>query len=156
MDVFTLLKQDHAQVAATIKQVEATDAPTQRQQLFNQIKQALDVHAHIEETIFYPVLKQAAETREITLEAYDEHQDIKDLLAQLAGLPPDDEEWTDTFDELKQTIEHHVCQSARRAQPATDRRPRHAHGAREAATTPTTESRFGQLNAKADQPQRKR
>ncbi|MFL6212122.1 MAG: hemerythrin domain-containing protein [Pyrinomonadaceae bacterium] len=108
MDVFTLLKQDHAQVAATIKQVEATDAPTQRQQLFNQIKQALDVHAHIEETIFYPVLKQAAETREITLEAYDEHQDIKDLLAQLAGLPPDDEEWTDTFDELKQTIEHHV------------------------------------------------
>lgn len=108
MDVFTLLKQDHQQVAATIKQVEATDAPAQRQQLFNQIKQALDVHAHIEETIFYPVLKQAAETREITLEAYDEHQDIKDLLTQLAGMPPDDEEWTDTFDELKQTIEHHV------------------------------------------------
>jgi iron-sulfur cluster repair protein YtfE (RIC family) len=108
MDVFTLLKQDHQQVAATIKQVEATDAPAQRQQLFNQIKQALDVHAHIEETIFYPVLKQAAETREITLEAYDEHQDIKDLLTQLADLPPDDEEWTDTFDELKQTIEHHV------------------------------------------------
>jgi iron-sulfur cluster repair protein YtfE (RIC family) len=108
MDVFTLLKQDHQQVSALMEQVEATDAPAGRQQLFNQIKQALDVHAHIEETIFYPVLKQAAETREITLEAYDEHQDIKDLLTQLAGLPPDDEEWTDTFDELKQTIEHHV------------------------------------------------
>jgi hemerythrin superfamily protein len=108
MDVFTLLKQDHQQVSALMEQVEATDAPAQRQQLFNQIKQALDVHAHIEETIFYPVLKQAAETREITLEAYDEHQDIKDLLTQLAGMPPDDEEWTDTFDELKQTIEHHV------------------------------------------------
>lgn len=108
MDVFTLLKQDHQQVAALMEQVEATEAPAQRQQLFNQIKQALDVHAHIEETIFYPVLKQAAETRDITLEAYDEHQDIKDLLTQLAGMPPDDEEWTDTFDELKQTIEHHV------------------------------------------------
>ncbi len=110
MDAFTLLKNDHAEVSAMFQQIEATDETqaAQRQQIFTQLKQALDIHTHIEETILYPVLKQAAETREITEEAYDEHQEIKDLLAQLATMPADDEDWTDTLAELQDNVEHHV------------------------------------------------
>lgn len=110
MDAFTLLKNDHAEVSALFKQVEATDEnnAAARQQLFNQIKQALDIHTHIEETLLYPVLKQAAETRDITIEAYEEHQEVKDLLAQLADTPADSEDWTDTFAEMKDAVEHHV------------------------------------------------
>ncbi len=112
MDAFTLLQNDHAEVSAMFKQLEATDETqaAQRQQIFTQLQQALDIHAHIEETILYPVLKQAAETREITEEAYDEHQEIKDLLAQLAMTPADNEDWTDTLDELKDNVEHHVAE----------------------------------------------
>ncbi len=110
MDAFTLLQNDHAEVAAMFKQIEATDesAATTRQQIFKQIKQALDIHAHIEETILYPVLKQAAETRDITIEAYEEHQEIKDLLAQVDGMDASGEEWADTLAELQDTVEHHV------------------------------------------------
>ncbi len=110
MDAFTLLQNDHAEVSAMFKQIEATDesAATTRLQIFNQIKQALDIHAHIEETILYPTLKQAAETREITIEAYEEHQEIKDLLTQIAGMDASGEEWPDTLAELQDTVEHHV------------------------------------------------
>ena len=110
MDAFTLLKNDHAEVSAKFKQLEATgeeDADT-RQQLFNEIKQALDVHAHIEETIFYPALKQEAATREITLEALDEHQEIKDLLKQLTGTPPQGNAFDNLCGDLKRAVEHHV------------------------------------------------
>ena len=110
MDAFTLLKNDHAEASDVLKQLEATneDAAAERQQLFNKLKTALDIHAHIEETIFYPVLKQEAETRDITLEAYDEHKEIKDLLKQLSGTEPTGNAWDNLVNDLKRTIEHHV------------------------------------------------
>jgi hemerythrin-like domain-containing protein len=110
MDAFTLLKNDHAEVSAKFKQLEATgeDDAEARQQLFDQIRQALDIHAHIEETIFYPVLKQAAETREITIEALGEHQEIKDLLKQLTDTPPTGNAFDNLCGDLKRAVEHHV------------------------------------------------
>ncbi|HYP01777.1 MAG TPA: hemerythrin domain-containing protein [Pyrinomonadaceae bacterium] len=108
MDAFELLKNDHAKVATLFDRIEpATDATT-RQQLFAQLKQELDIHAHIEETILYPALKQASETRDLTEEAYEEHQEVKDLLAELQTTPADSEEWSDMITELRENVEHHV------------------------------------------------
>ncbi|HLL16393.1 MAG TPA: hemerythrin domain-containing protein [Pyrinomonadaceae bacterium] len=108
MDAFELLKNDHAKVSSLFDRIEpATDATT-RQQLFAQLKQELDVHAHIEETILYPALKQIAETRDITEEGYEEHQEVKDLLAELEATPADSEEWSDMILELRENVEHHV------------------------------------------------
>lgn len=108
MDAFELLKNDHAKVSSLFDRIEpATDATT-RQQLFAQLKQELTIHAHIEETILYPALKAAAETRDITEEAYEEHQEVKDLLAELEATPADSEEWSDMIMELRENVEHHV------------------------------------------------
>ena len=108
MDAFELLKNDHAKVSSLFDRIEpATDATT-RQQLFTQLKQELTIHAHIEETILYPALKAASETRELTEEAYEEHQEVKDLLAELEATPPDSEEWSDMIMELRENVEHHV------------------------------------------------
>jgi hemerythrin-like domain-containing protein len=108
MDAFEMLKNDHAKVSSIFAQLEpATDAAT-RQKLFTQLKQELDIHAHIEETILYPALKTAAETSDITEEAYEEHQEVKDLLAELEATPADDEDWNDLLLELKDNVEHHV------------------------------------------------
>jgi iron-sulfur cluster repair protein YtfE (RIC family) len=108
MDAFELLKNDHAKVSALFDRIEpATDATT-RQQLFAQLKQELDIHAHIEETILYPALKGAEETRDITEEAYEEHQEVKDLLAELEATPADSEEWGDLITELRENVDHHV------------------------------------------------
>ena len=108
MDAFEMLKNDHAKVSSLFDKLEpATDAAT-RMQLFAQLKQELDIHAHIEETILYPALKAAAETREITEEAYEEHQEVKDLLAELESTPADGEDWGDILLELRENVEHHV------------------------------------------------
>ncbi|HEV2801973.1 MAG TPA: hemerythrin domain-containing protein [Pyrinomonadaceae bacterium] len=108
MDAFALLKNDHAKVATLFDQIEAASDATTRQQLFTQLKQELDVHAHIEETILYPALKAAPETQDITEEAYEEHQEVKDLLSELEATPADDEEWNDMIMELRENVEHHV------------------------------------------------
>jgi iron-sulfur cluster repair protein YtfE (RIC family) len=110
MDALSLLKEDHEKVAGLFEQLEPTTerAVKTREELFTKLKQELDVHAHIEETIFYPVLKQEAETRDITLEGLEEHHVIKLLLKELAGMQVDSEQWTAKLKVLQETVEHHV------------------------------------------------
>jgi len=110
MNAFTLLKTDHETVAGILASIEETTerAVKGRDELFTRLKQELDVHAKIEEEIFYPALEDADETRDVTLEAYEEHRLVKQLLAELETEPKDTEEWTAKFTVLKENIEHHV------------------------------------------------
>jgi hemerythrin-like domain-containing protein len=110
MNAFTLLKADHEKVAGILGEIEETTerAVKGRDELFAQLKSELDLHAMIEEEIFYPALEDAEETRDITLEAYEEHRLVKQLLAELEAEPKDTEEWTAKFSVLKENIEHHV------------------------------------------------
>ena len=110
MNAFNLLKSDHEKVAGILTSIEETTerAAKGREELFARLKQELDLHAKIEEEIFYPALEDSEETREVTLEAYEEHRLVKQLLAELEVEPKDTEEWTAKFTVLKENIEHHV------------------------------------------------
>ncbi len=110
MNLFTLLKTDHEKVAGILASIEETTerAAKGREELFTRLKEELDLHAKIEEEIFYPALEDSEETREVTLEAYEEHRLVKQLLAELESEPKDTEEWTAKFTVLKENIEHHV------------------------------------------------
>jgi len=117
MNAFALLRADHEEVADMLGAIEDTTERAiktrdvlfkTRDVLFARLKEALDLHARIEEEMFYPALKESEETREITLEAYEEHRLVKQLLGELEGEPKDTEEWTAKFTVLKESIEHHV------------------------------------------------
>lgn len=110
MNAFTLLKADHEKVAGILEKIDGTTerATKGREELFTQLKNELDVHARIEEEILYPALEEYEETRAISLEAYEEHALVKQLLEELAAAPKDDEQWTAKFTVLKENVEHHV------------------------------------------------
>ncbi|MFN2511668.1 MAG: hemerythrin domain-containing protein [Pyrinomonadaceae bacterium] len=107
MDAFELLKADHEKVAKLFDQLESAPGET-KLDIFNQIKSELDLHAHIEETILYPVLERPAKTHELTLEAYEEHKVVKTLLAELSGAGSANEEWQAKAKVLRENVEHHV------------------------------------------------
>ena len=75
MNAFQLLKEDHQKVSGIFQQIEPTTerAEKTRTELFAKLKEELDIHARIEEAIFYPSIKRAAETREVVLEGFEEH-----------------------------------------------------------------------------------
>ncbi len=110
MDAFELLKNDHDKVSEIFEKLEPTTerAEKTRTELFGKLKEELDIHAHIEETILYPVLKREAETRAITFEGLEEHHVVKILLGELAAMSVDTEEWTAKLKVLKENVEHHV------------------------------------------------
>jgi hemerythrin-like domain-containing protein len=110
MNAFQLLKEDHQKVSGIFQQLEPTTerAEKTRTELFAKLKDELDIHARIEETVFYPAIKQAAETREIVLEGFEEHHVIKLLLKELESVPVDTEQWTAKLKVLQENVEHHV------------------------------------------------
>lgn len=110
MNAFALLKQDHETVADLLEKIDKTTERgiKTREDLFARLKAELDVHTKIEETIFYPALENEDETRDITLEAFEEHRLVKQLLSELESMSKDAEEWTAKFTVLKENIEHHV------------------------------------------------
>ena len=110
MDAFELLKKDHEKVSGIFEKLEPTTerGVKTREELFAQLKQELEIHTQIEEQFFYLALKQAQETRDITLEAYEEHAVVKELLAELDKLAKDDETWGAKLTVLKENVEHHV------------------------------------------------
>jgi hemerythrin-like domain-containing protein len=107
MDPFELLKEDHETVSKLFKRIETASGRVKLIR-FRKLKAVLDLHTHIEETIFYPALKNADESRDITLEAYEEHKVVKNLLAKLDGAKIPSDTWTAKFTVLKENIEHHV------------------------------------------------
>lgn len=110
MNAFQLLKEDHQKVSGIFQQLEPTTerAEKTRTELFARLKEELDIHAQVEEKVFYPSIKQAAETREIVLEGFEEHHVVKILLKELEELPVDTEQWTAKLKVLKENVEHHV------------------------------------------------
>jgi len=110
MNAFQLLKEDHKKVAGIFEKLEPTTerGVKTREELFAQLKSELDVHAWVEETIFYPALKEADETHDIVLEGYEEHKVVKTLLAELDSLAKDKEEWGAKLKVLQENVEHHV------------------------------------------------
>lgn len=110
MNAFQLLKEDHQKVSGIFQQLEPTTerAEKTRTELFAKLRQELDIHARIEETVFYPAIKQAAETREIVLEGFEEHHVVKMLLKELEAMPVDTEQWAAKLKVLQENVEHHV------------------------------------------------
>ena len=107
MDAFTLLKADHQKVAELFERLEAASGK-QKLSIFEQIKAELDLHAQIEEKIFYPALEKPAETHDLTLEAYEEHAVVKKLLRELSGARTADDDWQAKAKVLQENVEHHV------------------------------------------------
>ena len=108
MDPFELLISDHQKVSELFEQIENDEDQAVQENTFAKIKQELTVHAEIEETYLYPLVRQYTETQELTAEAIEEHQEVKQLLAELNEMTPMDEDWEDTIQELKEAVEHHV------------------------------------------------
>jgi iron-sulfur cluster repair protein YtfE (RIC family) len=106
-DALSLLKGDHDDVKKLFKEIEAEE---DQGAIFNQIKEALEAHATIEEEIFYPAVKKARseEVKDEVREAYEEHKQVKALLAAITEISPEDESYSAKIKVLKEDVEHHV------------------------------------------------
>ena len=110
MDAIALLKQDHVKVKKMLSELDKTTerAVKTRGELFSKLKHELQVHESIEEEIFYPALKEHPKAKDLVLEAYEEHNVVDMVMAEIDGVSVEDERWGAKLTVMKENVEHHI------------------------------------------------
>lgn len=110
MDALKLLQEDHDKVKKILEDLDSTTerGVKTREELFERLRTELDVHELIEEEILYPALKEHPKTKELALEAYEEHHVVDLVMAEIQEVPFDDERWGAKLTVVKENVEHHI------------------------------------------------
>jgi hemerythrin superfamily protein len=107
--ITNMIRMDHTHVLASFHQYHIDDSTQTRQALVNTICIALEIHAQLEEEIFYPAMRSLEKDRSTVDKSFPEHAEMKRLIARLRSLEPDDASYNDTFMELMRDVMHHVA-----------------------------------------------
>jgi hypothetical protein len=104
----TMIRLDHTHVLATFHRYRPNIPASRKAGLAGVICTALEIHATLEEEIFYPALHAAADI-EVMQKSVPEHMEMRRLIADLRALAPDDPRFDDTLLELMRDVIHHVA-----------------------------------------------
>lgn len=112
-DAISLLIKDHRDVKklfSTFQDLADAEAPAeQRLSIAQEICEALTLHATVEEEIFYPALRETAKDADAELdEAEVEHATVKELVAQIKSMEPDEDLYNAKIKVLGEYVIHHV------------------------------------------------
>lgn len=112
MNATDLLKGDHDRVKEMFDRFRdlGADERAEKQRLFHRIADALEIHAELEERIFYPAVRsgKSEDAMEITLEAFEEHKIVQTLLRQIRSLSRGDARKDAKMKVLMESVEHHI------------------------------------------------
>ncbi|MCW1986876.1 UNVERIFIED_ORG: hemerythrin superfamily protein [Sphingomonas sp. R1F5B] len=106
-EAIRMLKNDHRQVEKLFKEFESASG-SRKDAIVTEVCQALTLHTMLEEEVFYPACRAAADEDDDLDEAQVEHDSAKVLIADLARSARDDPFRDAKFTVLAEQIRHHV------------------------------------------------
>jgi len=123
MDAIRLLEADHKTVEGLFKRFEKLGprAKKGKQDVVERIIKELAVHAAIEETVFYPAVREAIDDEKIdhmVLESLEEHHIVKWVLSELQGMSSEHERFDAKVTVLMENVRHHVEEEEEELFPA--------------------------------------
>jgi hemerythrin superfamily protein len=111
-DAIAMLIADHRLVHDLFAQYASAGVFNPKQVIAEQVFTALEVHAQLEENVFYPAYETMTGKNGTQLVADSRlaHEHVKELLIELQDIDLDAETFEATFQELMHTVEQHVAQ----------------------------------------------
>ena len=109
-DLFELLHEDHQQVQKILEKMTTSAQGSQktRQDLVEQLSIALLPHMKAEEGVLYPVLRDMKETKDLALQAYEEHHVAETVFKELQKLDTENETWLPKAKVFMEIVNHHI------------------------------------------------
>jgi uncharacterized protein len=107
-----LLRADHERVKGLFHDYDSAaeeDLDTRRSVALTAFTE-LEVHAKIEEDIFYPAVREhlGEQGEELVEEAVEEHSAVKELIQELRSMSLEDEDYNDKFQNVIDNVLHHA------------------------------------------------
>jgi hemerythrin superfamily protein len=117
-----ILKKDHEEVMKLFEKFEHAPV-TEKASIAKQIFKALEVHAVLEEEIFYPAVRDQVNLKEFMQElrdedmasmkdliviSYEDHRVVREFIASLRASSPAADEYQEQFADLKEAVQDHI------------------------------------------------
>ena len=118
--ITNMIRLDHTHVLTAFHQYEIGASERLKKGLADNICLAIEIHAQLEEEIFYPAMRVVADT-EVLRKSTPEHDEMRGLIARLRNMPVSDPAFDDTFFELMRHVMHHVADEETVVLPAAER-----------------------------------
>ncbi|MDB5793161.1 MAG: cation-binding protein [Massilia sp.] len=104
-----MIRFDHSHVMVTFHQYTKDKSPSVKKALAETICTALEIHATLEEEVFYPVMRQLDKGEPFIHKAEPEHNDMRRLIAELRRTSGSDPRHDKLLLELMRDVIHHVA-----------------------------------------------
>ena len=118
--ITNMIRLDHTHVLSAFHQYEIGSSQRLKKGLADNVCLAIEIHAQLEEEIFYPALRVVADN-EILRKSTPEHDEMRGLISRLRNMPVSDPAFDDTFFELMRHVMHHVADEETLLLPAAER-----------------------------------
>ncbi|MBT2320834.1 hemerythrin domain-containing protein [Variovorax paradoxus] len=118
--VTNMIRLDHTHVMSTFHQYKASASSRVKSGLANTICTALEIHAQLEEEIFYPAVREVAPP-ELLGDSETEHQEMRRLIDLLRRMRPEAIDYDSTLMSLMRTVMHHVADEETVVLPEAER-----------------------------------
>lgn len=125
-DITTMIRMDHSHVLALFHRYKAHTSPNKKRALVRNACLAIEVHAQLEEEIFYPALRTVISGDEVLDKSEPEHNEMRRFIRELRELTeveagPTDETFDDKFHDLIRSVMHHVADEETHLLPVAER-----------------------------------
>jgi hemerythrin-like domain-containing protein len=108
-NAFDLLEQDHRQVEEWFDEYDELQGNDQRKaDLAEKICLSLEVHAQLEEEIFYPQARKATKDNDLIDEAVVEHDAVKKMIAEIEEMEVGDDLYDAKIRVLGEMVKRHI------------------------------------------------
>jgi len=115
----TMIKMDHTHVISTFHSYRIDLPPDKKRMLVDTISLALEIHAKLEEEIFYPAMRRY--DAKLVDKSIPEHNEMRRLIARLRELQPGDQAFDSAVMELMRDVMRHVADEETSLLPDAER-----------------------------------
>jgi hemerythrin superfamily protein len=104
-----MIRFDHSHVLVTSHQYTPDKKPSVKKALAETICTALEIHATLEEEIFYPVMRQLNSAEPVIQKSVPEHDEMRRVIAELRATKATEPRHDQLMMELMRDVIHHVA-----------------------------------------------
>ncbi len=104
-----MIRFDHSHVMVTFHQYTRDKSPAVKKALAETICDALEIHATLEEEIFYPAMRPQAHDRKVMDKSEPEHDEMRRVIAELRRTDAESPRHDELVFELMRDVVHHVA-----------------------------------------------
>ena len=123
IDAISLLKTDHRKVKNLFARYESAGNFSTKHLIAEQVFPELDLHAQLEENIFYPAYEAMTGKHGTHLVADSRlaHEHVRELMSELQGIDLDEAAFEEKFHELMGIVQEHVAEEENVLFPEAER-----------------------------------